>query len=76
MINFIEQQQELNICMRLLKRNLHLFSMTSETGSRAILSGCTPRHKGLIGDQFIFGTEENLLIKGYIEIRDVKLETN
>lgn len=67
MINFIEQQQKLNICMRLLKRNLHLLSLRSKTGSRAILSGCSPRHKRLIGDQFILGAEENILIKGYIE---------
>lgn len=50
--------------------------MTSKAGSRAIFSGCFPRHKNLIGDQFILGAEENILIKGYIEIRDVKLETN
>lgn len=69
MINFIEQQKKLNICMRLLKRNLHLLSLMSKTGSRAILSGCSPRHKNLIGDQFILGAEENILIKGYIEMR-------
>lgn len=76
MINFIEQQQKLNICMRLLERNLHLLPMTSKTGSKAILSGCSPRHKNLIGVQFIFGAEENILTKGYTEIREVKLETN
>lgn len=33
MINFIEQQQELHICMRLLKRNLHLLSLRGKTGT-------------------------------------------
>lgn len=43
MINFIEQQQELHICMRLLKRNLHLLSLRGKTGTTTILSGWSPR---------------------------------
>jgi len=57
MINFIEQQQKLNVCMRVLKEKSP--PMTSETGSRAVLSGGFPRHKNLIGGQFGFGVEEN-----------------
>lgn len=50
--------------------------MTNKTGSTAISSGCSPWRKSLIGDQFVLGAEENILIEGYIEIRDIKLETN
>jgi len=62
--------------MRLSKRNLHLPDKIALCPVLLVIEGCSPRDKNLMVDQFILGAEENILIKGYIEISYVELETN